>query len=120
MEFPNDASLLSVSKQFLVGSSILVTPVLTPNVTSVTGLFPDPINTIWRNWFTHEVINTSSHSTSGSNAAANVTLSAPLSTIPIAIRGGSILLLYAEPKYTTVSWEYLNELTRLILIMIIF
>lgn len=106
MEFPNDASLLSVSKQFLVGSSILVTPVLTPNVSTVTGLFPDPVNTVWRNWFTHEVIDTSSKSTAGSIAAANVTLSAPLSTIPISIRGGSILLLYAEPKYTTVSVKY--------------
>jgi alpha-glucosidase len=53
--YPNDASLLAVSSQYLVGDSILVTPVLTPNVTTVTGLFPEGRTTIWRDWFTHKV-----------------------------------------------------------------
>jgi len=37
-EFPNDAGLLSVDLQFMVGPSILVTPVTTPNVSVVTGM----------------------------------------------------------------------------------
>lgn len=36
-EFPDDASLFGVDQQFMVGSSILVTPVLEPGVTSVKG-----------------------------------------------------------------------------------
>lgn len=54
-EFPHDPTLLSVSNQFLVGDSILVTPVVQPNVSTVSGLFPDGKNTIWRDWWTHEV-----------------------------------------------------------------
>jgi alpha-glucosidase len=36
-EFPQEPELLSVDRQFMVGRDILVTPVLTPNVTSVLG-----------------------------------------------------------------------------------
>ena len=36
-EFPNESELFNISSQFLVGGDILVTPVLDPNVTSVSG-----------------------------------------------------------------------------------
>jgi hypothetical protein len=36
-EFPQEPELLVVDRQFMLGSDILVTPVLTPNVTSVSG-----------------------------------------------------------------------------------
>jgi Glycosyl hydrolases family 31 len=36
-EFPQESELLAVDRQFMLGSDILVTPVLTPNVTSVSG-----------------------------------------------------------------------------------
>ena len=36
-EFPQEPELLPVDRQFMVGSDILVTPVLTPNVSSVSG-----------------------------------------------------------------------------------
>lgn len=36
-EFPQEPELLAVDRQFMVGRDILVTPVLTPNVTSVSG-----------------------------------------------------------------------------------
>jgi hypothetical protein len=39
-EFPQEPELLSVDRQFMVGADILVTPVLTPNVTSVSGEAP--------------------------------------------------------------------------------
>lgn len=105
--YPTDASLLAVSAQYLVGDAILVTPVLEPNVSSVSGLFPAGATTIWRDWWSHEVLNTST--ISEGSAAANVTLPAPLGHIPIHIRGGSILLLYAEAKYTTVSFQIYTE-----------
>ncbi len=36
-EFPQEPELLPIDRQFMVGNSILVTPVLTPNVSSVSG-----------------------------------------------------------------------------------
>lgn len=36
-EFPQEPDLLPVDRQFMLGSDILVTPVLTPNVTTVSG-----------------------------------------------------------------------------------
>jgi hypothetical protein len=36
-EFPQEPELLAVDRQFMLGGDILVTPVLTPNVTSVSG-----------------------------------------------------------------------------------
>ena len=36
-EFPDEPELFAVDQQFLVGSDILVTPVLTPNVSTVEG-----------------------------------------------------------------------------------
>ncbi|KAF7362662.1 Glycoside hydrolase family 31 protein [Mycena venus] len=42
---------------FLVGRDILVTPVLTSNVSTVDGIFPGRGKTIWRDWYTHDVIN---------------------------------------------------------------
>lgn len=96
--FPNDASLV-LSPTYLVGETILVTPVLEPNVTSVSGLFPDSINTVWRDWWSHEVVDTSC----APGETANVTLAAPPGHIPIHIRGGAIFLLYAEPKLMNMS-----------------
>lgn len=39
MEFPDEPELFNIDRQFLVGSSILVTPVLMPNVSTVDGTF---------------------------------------------------------------------------------
>lgn len=40
-EFPEESELFGVDGQFLVGRDILVTPVLEPNMSLVTGLHPD-------------------------------------------------------------------------------
>lgn len=39
-EFPNDESLSATYSQFLLGPSILVSPVLVPNADTVQGVFP--------------------------------------------------------------------------------
>ncbi|GAW03388.1 glycoside hydrolase family 31 protein [Lentinula edodes] len=92
-EFPTEAELFSVDKQFLVGADILVTPVLTPNVSTVEGIFPGRGQVTWRDYYTHKVVDVSSNGTA--------TLSAPLGHINVHIRGGSALLLHANPGYTT-------------------
>ncbi|KAJ6528271.1 glycosyl hydrolases family 31-domain-containing protein [Mycena vulgaris] len=91
-EFPDEPELFAIDRQFLVGSDILITPVLTPNVSSVDGIFPGRGKTIWRDWYTGAVLN--------ATAGANTTLPAPLGHIPVHVRGGAALLLHHAPAYT--------------------
>ncbi|KAJ3758275.1 glycoside hydrolase family 31 protein [Lentinula raphanica] len=91
-EFPTEPELFAVDKQFLVGGDVLVTPVLTPNVSTVEGYFPGRGQVTWRDFYTHAVVN----ATKGT-----ATLSAPLGHINVHVRGGSALLLHAKPGYTT-------------------
>ncbi|OCH87274.1 hypothetical protein OBBRIDRAFT_837500 [Obba rivulosa] len=91
-EFPNEPELFSVDTQYLVGRDILVTPVLTPNVSSVDGIFPGRGLISWRDWYTHELVD--------ATPSTPTTLRAPLGHINIHIRDGSALLLHARPAYT--------------------
>ncbi|KAH9475774.1 Alpha-glucosidase [Psilocybe cubensis] len=91
-EFPDEPELFSVDAQFLVGGDILVTPVLLPNATTVSGVFPGRGSVIWRDWYTHDVLKTT--------PGQPTTLSAPLGHINVHIRGGSVILLHAQPAYT--------------------
>ncbi|KAH7909434.1 glycoside hydrolase family 31 protein [Hygrophoropsis aurantiaca] len=92
-EFPDEPELFTVDRQWLVGSDILVTPVLTPGATTVDGIFPGRGSVIWRDWYTHSVVN--------ANVGTNTTLDAPLSHINVHIRDNSALLLHQQPAYTT-------------------
>ncbi|KAJ3574598.1 hypothetical protein NP233_g1666 [Leucocoprinus birnbaumii] len=91
-EFPDEPELFTIDSQFLVGRDILVTPVLEPNVSTVNGLFPGRGNVIWRDWYTHQVVQTT--------PGQLTTLSAPLNHINVHIRDGSALLLHSTPAYT--------------------
>ncbi|KAI9722871.1 MAG: hypothetical protein M1828_004437 [Chrysothrix sp. TS-e1954] len=91
-EFPNDASLASVDNQFMLGPSLLITPVLQPQVDYVKGVFPGVPDTTWYDWYTLEAEQVAPHE--------NKTLSAPLEHINVHIRSGSILPTQ-QPGYTT-------------------
>lgn len=92
-EFPNEPSLAGVDTQFLLGPSILVTPVLEPQVDTVRGVFPGIVDgESWYDWYTGERVK--------AEAGVNTTIPAPLGHIPVFIRGGSVLPLQ-EPGYTT-------------------
>ncbi|KAF2112173.1 glycosyl hydrolases family 31-domain-containing protein [Lophiotrema nucula] len=92
-EFPNEPQLAGVDTQFLLGPSILVTPVLEPQVDTVNGVFPGIIDgEVWYDWYTHEKVD--------AEAGVNTTIDAPLGHIPVFIRGGSVVPLQ-EPGYTT-------------------
>ena len=100
-EFPNDASvspytsgekddiltwdqLRGVDNQFMLGPSLLITPVLLPNVNTVQGIFPGVSEgTIWYDYYTLQALDV--------KAGENVTLAAPLTHINVHVRGGSIL-----------------------------
>lgn len=92
-EFPDDPSLVSNDKQFMFGHSILVSPVLEPNTSTLKAQLPGGDKVIWRDWYTLDPITV--------GAGSEVTLSAPLSHINLHIRGGSILLMHLVPAYTT-------------------
>jgi len=56
------------------------------------GIFPGRGSIIWRDWYTHAVVNTT--------AGEPTILSAPLNHINVHIRDGSIFLLHSKPSYT--------------------
>ncbi|KAJ9115910.1 hypothetical protein QFC22_005053 [Naganishia vaughanmartiniae] len=87
----DDVAYANIDEQFMIGDSLLVTPVLRPNATTVTGYLPPHHNTMWRNWFTHEEVGGSKD---------KVTLDAPLGTINVHIRSGSALLTHRDAGYT--------------------
>lgn len=89
-EFP-DKSLAGIDSQFLVGSSLMVIPVLEPLVDTVEGVFPGK-DQLWYDWYNQTKVEVP--------ANQNVTIDAPLGHIPVYIRGGSILPTQ-DPSYTT-------------------
>jgi alpha-glucosidase len=94
-EFPDDPSLANADRQFLLGSSILVTPVLEQGATSVNGVFPGGSGQgaeVWYDWYSLSAVKASK--------GDNVTISAPLGHIPVFVRGGSVIP-QQEPGYTT-------------------
>lgn len=92
-EFPLDQTLKGTYSQFMLGPSILVTPVLVPNVDYVNGVFPGiGQGTTWYDWYTLQAVE--------AKPQENVTMSAPLEHINVHVRGGSILPLQT-PGYTT-------------------
>ncbi|CAN9381530.1 unnamed protein product [Alternaria alternata] len=92
-EFPNDESLRETYNQFMLGPSILVTPVLVPNVETVQGVFPGVgSGERWYDWYTLTGVD--------AEPGENVTLQAPLEHINVHVRGGAVLVLQ-EPKLTT-------------------
>ncbi|RDX45018.1 hypothetical protein OH76DRAFT_1024258 [Lentinus brumalis] len=91
-EFPDEPELFAVDRQYLIGRDLLVTPVLTPNVSTVDGIFPGQGRVSWRDWYTHEVVDAA--------VSTNTTLDAPLGHIPLHIRDGSAILMHAQSAYT--------------------
>lgn len=108
-EFPNDPSLAAADRQFLLGGSLLVTPVLEPNVRTVNGVFPGTKDgAIWYDWYNQSAIAVA--------AGANVTIDAPLTHLPLYVRGGAVLP-QQEARMTTAacrnsSWSVIAALDK--------
>ncbi|KAI8515161.1 hypothetical protein Bbelb_077520 [Branchiostoma belcheri] len=90
-EFPTDSNTWDVDRQFLWGSGLLISPVLTPDTVTVDAYFPD---TRWYDYFT-------GHEVEGQYRGQTVTLAAPLNKINVHVRGGTILPTQ-QPANTTV------------------
>ncbi|KIX07926.1 uncharacterized protein Z518_02580 [Rhinocladiella mackenziei CBS 650.93] len=84
-EFPQDPSLANADRQFFLGPSILVTPVLTQGATTVDGVFPGLVEgtDVYYDWYNKIPVPVPS--------TKNTTIAAPLGHIPVYIRGGSVL-----------------------------
>jgi len=80
-EFPQDVKTLTLDQQFLLGDAILVTPALNEGQTQVTAYFPDAI---FYDFETYELV---------SDKAQDVTVDAPLTEMPMFIRGGYALVM---------------------------
>lgn len=79
----------------MLGSCLLVTPVLVPQAKTVTTVFPGLAQgTIWYDWYTLAVVQ--------AEPGVNTSVDAPLGHIPIFVRGGSILPLQ-QPGNTTAT-----------------
>lgn len=78
--FPEDSNTLTVSNQFLLGTGVMVSPVVTPRTTSVRAYFP---RGTWYNMFDY----TSKVESSGEH----VTLSAPADAINVHVHEGVII-----------------------------
>ncbi|EMC98792.1 glycoside hydrolase family 31 protein [Baudoinia panamericana UAMH 10762] len=107
-EFPNDPTLAAIDNQFLLGPSLLITPVLGQGMTTAHGVFPGVAQgEVWYDWYTQQAVNAS--------AGENVTIPAPLGHIPVFVRGGYILpqqeALYTTSECRNSSWSLLCALS---------
>ncbi|XP_072882266.1 lysosomal alpha-glucosidase-like [Hemitrygon akajei] len=89
-EFPQDPNTLSIDQQFMWGDALLITPVLKPMTFEVSGYFPP---TTWYSLNDGAAIH---------SRGQYVLLEAPLDTINVHLRGGSILPIQ-EPSTTTAA-----------------
>lgn len=90
-EFPSDSNTYQVDRSFLWGSGLYIVPVTEEYSTSVQTYLPAGR---WYDWY--------SGAARDSNGG-QVTLDAPLDTIPLLVRGGVVLPTQAPATTTTIS-----------------
>lgn len=81
-EFPHSPVLTDNSEQFMIGTDILVSPVTKKNAITVEAQFPS--GSIWYDYYNLTRVN-------GTVDDGKTTIGAPLTRIPVHIRGGAIL-----------------------------
>jgi len=90
-EFPMDSKTYGIDSQFMVGPYILASPVLTQGATSVSAYFPAAV---WYELRTGDILQ---------GTGANVNLAAPLTYMPIHVRGGGIIPTQGPALTTTAA-----------------
>ena len=90
MDFPNDKQTLDIGNEYLFGPSILVTPVTTAGATTQSVYLPAS-DAAWYNFWTGAT----------SPAGQNVEAAAPIETLPLFIRPGSIIPMGPFLQYSS-------------------
>lgn len=109
-EFPNEPALASADRQFMLGPSLLITPVLEPLADTVNGVFPGSSTaTIWYDWYNQTAV-----TDPAAKAGENVTIDAPLGHIPVYVRGGSVLPMQPLQAALTVRDAQTHDWTLLV------
>jgi alpha-D-xyloside xylohydrolase len=88
MDFQSDQNVQKISSQYMFGTAFMVNPVTTPGSTSRQVYLP---STKWYNFWTGTSV----------NGGATITVAAPLDTIPLYVRAGSIVPMGPELQYAT-------------------
>lgn len=106
-EFPNDPTLKAVDNQFLLGPALMVAPALGQGQKEVRAVFPGVKNgEVWYDWYTQAAVT--------ARPGQNVSFAAPLSHIPLFVRGGYILpqqeALYTTAECRNSSWSLIAAL----------
>lgn len=90
MHFPSDSNTRAIETQFFYGPSLLVNPVTVESSTSVSFYLPKDI---WYDFATYRLV---------PGAGSTITyINVPVTSIPILVRGGSIIPLRVKSAMTT-------------------
>lgn len=84
-EFPNDPPSLGIDDEFLLGSSVLIVPVTAKGVLQRPVYLPPGL------WYDARTL-------AASYGGRNITAAAPLTSIPVYYRGGSIIVKSERPR----------------------
>ncbi len=95
MDYRTDANVINIDNQFMFGPSMMINPVYSAGVTSRSVYLP---NGDWYDFWTGNV-------TSG---GTTITSRAPLDTLPIFVKAGSIIPMGPEIEYATQSIDPLE------------
>jgi alpha-D-xyloside xylohydrolase len=87
-DFPEDTAVYGIRDQYLFGSAFLVNPVTTPGASSRSIYLP---NTTWYDFWTGKRLHGGQH----------ITADAPVSTMPLYVRAGSVVAMGPEIEYAT-------------------
>jgi len=88
LDFPNDPKVADIGDEYMFGPALLVAPVTEQGVTSRSVYLP--AGSDWFNFWTNESI----------RGGQTITVAAPIDTIPVFVRAGSILPLGASIEST--------------------
>ncbi len=89
MDFPNDAKVSGITDEYMYGPAFLVAPVTDQGATSREVYLP--AGSDWYNYWTNERL----------KGGQTITVSAPIDTLPLFVRAGSIIPMGATVKSAT-------------------